>query len=129
MSFSYQTTTISELMSELDTLGGTSRVKMNSSHLTALINNNLLINHYSEKKDYLTWESKKKKYHYDLIAECFHQSLTSTPCQYYEDGFNVTIIVYGNILQEILNSIYQDQLAINHFLYPMEPTQPIISLL
>lgn len=47
MSFSYQTTTISELMSELDTLGGSSRVKMNPSYLTALTHNNMRINHYT----------------------------------------------------------------------------------
>lgn len=56
MSFSYQTTTLSELVSELDTLGGSSRVKMNPSHLTARVTNNPRLSHYAaEMKDYIIW--------------------------------------------------------------------------
>lgn len=69
MSFSYQTTTIGELVSELDSLGGSSRVKMNPAHLTALVSNNPRVNHYTEgKKDFILWDNNKKKYYYDRVS-------------------------------------------------------------
>lgn len=70
MSFSYQTTTIGELMSEIDSMGGTSRVKMSPTHLTALVNNNPKMQHYQEgERNYLLLQNNKKKYFYDSVLE------------------------------------------------------------
>lgn len=99
MSFSYQTTTISELMSELDSLGGTSRVKMYPTYLTALVRGNMKIQHFSSGDgEYITYQNIKKKYYYDQVLDDLTQKTVDMCLRDFDEGFNVTVILYGNLL-------------------------------
>lgn len=121
MALPYSQKPIDELMEELEALGGSSQVRMNTFTLLAVTNGCQQVvgcsidDEDQPARSFLTLKGYRKKYHYHQLHRCLSTEVLSEPLVQFYSGFNVNVILLGLPAEEVARLLPKsDEVAISH---------------